>query len=190
MDRTNLRDENDGSSSSQWQNYCSEAHRLISTTYRMIQIWLAYYFVCQLLQLWSTIHRWKQWLWSVWRTHSTADAVSTVPSMLNLILCLFTIPDHQLHHNADDHNADDANFNNSNEKLWLWLKMAMRNENAPVSTMKGLTSIRWSLFPGWVCNVTKYQLVDVSLNMIQGVFLTGTPPKSFKYKKVNLGRCI
>ena len=102
---------------------------------------------------------------ALWRTHSTADAVSTVPSMLNLILCLFTIPDHHCHHNADDHNADDANFDNSNEKLWLWLKMAMKNENAPVSTMKGLTSIRWSLFPGWVCNVTKYQLVDAFLNM-------------------------
>ena len=30
------------------------------------------------------------------------------------------------------------------------------NTNPPVSTMKGLTSIRWSLFPGWVCNINYY----------------------------------
>ena len=71
------------------------------------------------------------------KTYSTADAVSTVPSMLNLILCLFTMPAHHHNDNADDDNADnddaeddnvdddnaddgnvnDTNFNNSYEKF-------------------------------------------------------------------------
>ena len=36
----------------------------------------------------------------------------------------------------------------------------------------------------FVLLISNYQICQIN---IQGVFLTGTPPKSSKYKKVNLG---
>ena len=45
--------------------------------------------------------------------------MSTVPSILNLILCLFTIPDDCDDQNDDDQNAGDVAVNTSNDKLCL-----------------------------------------------------------------------
>ena len=38
-----------------------------------------------------------------------------------------------------------------------------------------------------LCNQQLFSLENVALIVIQGVFLTGTPPKNSKYKKFNLG---
>ena len=69
---------------------------------------------------------------SLYHTYSAAEAVVTVPKRLgNRILGRFTIPGSE-----------------------IILEKISKHKNSPVSTMKGLTSIRCTRLPGWVCNAT------------------------------------
>ena len=64
-----------------------------------IMIWRSGLVIVQLLSANSNLNdpnnceeNYIDWI-MIWRSYSTAEAVSTVPSMLNLIRCRFTIPD-------------------------------------------------------------------------------------------------